>query len=168
MYPIDKEFYDMWRREFDSAARCIAEPEEYNKQRYDKTQKEPDFREGEKVLVSTLNSNNAKCPKRMRYSFVGTFTIIRLIGKNAVEVRLTEEFSSKHPVFPVILIKPYHQIGGGNFPSRNNSHTPKDTVEGEDSPGSLKKIMTTMKIILNGKDHRKFFVLCKNQAAEKD
>ncbi|MBW0498737.1 hypothetical protein O181_038452 [Austropuccinia psidii MF-1] len=36
----------------------------------------------------------------MRDPFVGPFTIIKLIGKNAVEVRLTEEFSRKHPVFP--------------------------------------------------------------------
>ncbi|MBW0576521.1 hypothetical protein O181_116236 [Austropuccinia psidii MF-1] len=36
----------------------------------------------------------------MRESFVGPFTIIKSIGKNAVEVKLTEEFSRKHPVFP--------------------------------------------------------------------
>ncbi|MBW0504891.1 hypothetical protein O181_044606 [Austropuccinia psidii MF-1] len=38
----------------------------------------------------------------MRDSFVGPFTIIKLIGKNAVELRLAEEFSQKHPVFPII------------------------------------------------------------------
>ncbi|MBW0552247.1 hypothetical protein O181_091962 [Austropuccinia psidii MF-1] len=41
--------------------------------------------------------------------FVGTFTIIKFIGKKAVEVKLTEEFSRKHPVFPVSLVKPYFQ-----------------------------------------------------------
>ncbi|MBW0565610.1 hypothetical protein O181_105325 [Austropuccinia psidii MF-1] len=30
---------------------------------------EPDFKEGDQVLVSTLNFNNLKGPKRMRYSF---------------------------------------------------------------------------------------------------
>ncbi|MBW0583318.1 hypothetical protein O181_123033 [Austropuccinia psidii MF-1] len=60
---------------------------------------EPDFKEGDQVLVSTLNFNNLKGPKKMRDSFLGPFTIIRLIGKNAVEVKHTEEFSRKHPVF---------------------------------------------------------------------
>ncbi|MBW0525341.1 hypothetical protein O181_065056, partial [Austropuccinia psidii MF-1] len=61
---------------------------------------EPVFKEGDQVLVSTLNFNKLKGPKKMRDSFVGPFTIINLIGKNAVEVKLTEEFSRKHPVFP--------------------------------------------------------------------
>ncbi|MBW0526437.1 hypothetical protein O181_066152 [Austropuccinia psidii MF-1] len=61
---------------------------------------EPDFKEGDQVLVSTLNFNNLKGPKEMRDSFLGPFTIIKLVGKNAVEVKLTEEFSRKHPVFP--------------------------------------------------------------------
>ncbi|MBW0474611.1 hypothetical protein O181_014326 [Austropuccinia psidii MF-1] len=67
---------------------------------------EPDFKEGDQVLVSTLNFNNLKGPKKMRGPFLGSFTIIQLIGENAVEVRLTEEFSRKNPVFPVSLVKP--------------------------------------------------------------
>ncbi|MBW0580994.1 hypothetical protein O181_120709 [Austropuccinia psidii MF-1] len=62
---------------------------------------EPDFKEGDKVLVSTLNFNNLKGPKKMRDPFLGPFTIIKLIGKDEVEVKLTEEVSRKHPVFPV-------------------------------------------------------------------
>ncbi|MBW0509301.1 hypothetical protein O181_049016 [Austropuccinia psidii MF-1] len=38
---------------------------------------EPDFKEGDQVLVSTLNFNNLKGPKKMRDSFVGPFTIIK-------------------------------------------------------------------------------------------
>ncbi|MBW0552675.1 hypothetical protein O181_092390 [Austropuccinia psidii MF-1] len=87
--PTAKERHDMWKRAFDTAAKCKSEANKYNKWRYDKTHMEPDFKEGDKVLVSTLNFNNLKGPKKMRYSFVGPFTIIKLIGKNAVEVRLT-------------------------------------------------------------------------------
>ncbi|MBW0489718.1 hypothetical protein O181_029433 [Austropuccinia psidii MF-1] len=43
---------------------------------------EPDFKEGDQVLVSTLNFNNLKGQKKMRDSFVGPFTIIKLRGKN--------------------------------------------------------------------------------------
>ncbi|MBW0496662.1 hypothetical protein O181_036377 [Austropuccinia psidii MF-1] len=64
----------------------------------------PDFKEVDQVLVLKLNFNNLKGPKKMRDSFVGPLTIIKLIGKNATEDKLTEEFSRKHPVFPVSLV----------------------------------------------------------------
>ncbi|MBW0508905.1 hypothetical protein O181_048620 [Austropuccinia psidii MF-1] len=106
----------MWKRACDTAAKCIAEAKEYKKQRYDKTNMDIDFKEGDQVLVSTLNFNNLKGPNKMRESFVGPFIIIKFIGKNAVEVRLTEEFSRKHPVFPVSLVKQYFQTGEDKFP----------------------------------------------------
>ncbi|MBW0467965.1 hypothetical protein O181_007680 [Austropuccinia psidii MF-1] len=80
----------MWKRAWDTASKFIAEAKEYNKQWWDKLDMEPDFKEGNQVLVSMLNFNNLRGPKTMRDSFVGPFTIIKLIGKNAVEVRLTE------------------------------------------------------------------------------
>ncbi|MBW0496727.1 hypothetical protein O181_036442 [Austropuccinia psidii MF-1] len=84
IHPTAKKLHDMWRRECDTDAKCIAEAKEYNKKRYDKTHMEPDFNEGDQGLVSTLNFNNLKGPKKMRGSFVGPFTIIRLIGENTV------------------------------------------------------------------------------------
>ncbi|MBW0490443.1 hypothetical protein O181_030158 [Austropuccinia psidii MF-1] len=84
---------------------------------------EPHFKEGDQVLVSTLNFNNIKGPKKMTGSFVGPFTIIKLIGKNAVEVKLTEEFSRRHPVFPVSLVKPYFQTEEDKLPSRKENPT---------------------------------------------
>ncbi|MBW0472788.1 hypothetical protein O181_012503 [Austropuccinia psidii MF-1] len=89
-------------------------------------------------------------------------------GKNAVEVRLTEEFSRKHRVFPVSLVKPYFHKGEDKFPSINNTTTLPDKVEVEDSPGPVKKIIKARKIRLNGKYQRQYLVRFKNQAAEKD
>ncbi|MBW0572528.1 hypothetical protein O181_112243 [Austropuccinia psidii MF-1] len=100
---------------------------------------EPDFREGDQVLVSTLSFNNFKGPKKIRDSFVGPFTIIKFMGKNAVEVKLTKEFSRKHPVFPVGLVKPYFQTEEDKFPSRKKNPTPQEKVQVEDSPGLSKK-----------------------------
>ncbi|MBW0463602.1 hypothetical protein O181_003317 [Austropuccinia psidii MF-1] len=85
----------MWKKACNTVARCIAEAKEYNKQRWDKTHMEPDFKEGDQVLVSTPKFNNLKGPKKMRDSFLGRFTIIKLIVRNSVEVKLTEEFSSE-------------------------------------------------------------------------
>ncbi|MBW0509511.1 hypothetical protein O181_049226 [Austropuccinia psidii MF-1] len=129
---------------------------------------EPYFKEGDQVLVSTLNLNNLKGPKKMRDSFVGTLTIIKLIGKNAVEVRLTEEFSRKHPVFPVSLVIPHFQTEEDKLPYRKKNPTPQDIVEVEDSSGPMKKIIKTRKIRLNGKDYRQYLVRFKNQTGDKD
>ncbi|MBW0481958.1 hypothetical protein O181_021673 [Austropuccinia psidii MF-1] len=146
IHPTGKEFHDM----------------------HDKTRVEPDFKEGDNVLVYILNFNNLKGPKKVRYSFVQPFTIIELIGKNAVDVRLAEEFSRKHPVFSVSLVKAFFQIGDDKFPSRNKTTTPPDIVEVEDSPGPVKKIIKVRKIRLNGKDQRQYLVRFKNQTADKD
>ncbi|MBW0557284.1 hypothetical protein O181_096999 [Austropuccinia psidii MF-1] len=42
-----KNFHEMWKRACDTAAKCIAEAKEYNKQRRDKSHMEPDFKEGD-------------------------------------------------------------------------------------------------------------------------
>ncbi|MBW0506071.1 hypothetical protein O181_045786 [Austropuccinia psidii MF-1] len=158
----------MWKRACDTASKYIAEAKEYNKQRWAKSHMEPDFKEGDQVLVSTLNFNNLKRPKKMRDSFLGFFNIIKLIGKNAVEVKLTEEFFRKHPVFQVRSVKPYFQTEEDKFPSRKKNPTPPEIVEMEDSPGPLKKIIKARKIRLNGKEQRQYLVRFKNQTADKD
>ncbi|MBW0534934.1 hypothetical protein O181_074649 [Austropuccinia psidii MF-1] len=131
IHPTAKNFHEMWKWTFDTAAKFIAEAKEYKKQWWEKSHMKPDFREGDQGLVSTLNFNNLKGPKKMRDSFVGPFTIIILIGKNAVEVKLTEEFSRKHPFFPVSLVKPYFQTEGDKFTSRKKNPTPPEILEVE-------------------------------------
>ncbi|MBW0465971.1 hypothetical protein O181_005686 [Austropuccinia psidii MF-1] len=134
IHPTAKDFHEMWKRACDTAAKCIAEAKEYNKQRWDKSHMQPEFKERDQVLGSRLNFNNLKGPKKMRDSFVGPFTIIRLIGKNAVEVKITEGISRKNPVFPVSLVKPYFQTEEDKFRSRKKYPTPQEIVEVEDSP----------------------------------
>ncbi|MBW0569755.1 hypothetical protein O181_109470 [Austropuccinia psidii MF-1] len=107
--------------------------------RWDKSHMEPDFKEGDQLL-----------------------------GKNAVEVKLTEEFSRKHPVFPVSLVKPYFQTEEDKFPSRKKNPTQAEIVEVEDSPGPVKKIIKARKIRLNGKDLRPYLIRFKNQTADTD
>ncbi|MBW0525845.1 hypothetical protein O181_065560 [Austropuccinia psidii MF-1] len=168
IHPTAKDFHEMWKRACNKASKCISEAKEYNKKRWDKSHMEPDFKEGDQVLVSTLNFNNIKGPKKMRDSFVRPFTIIEFIGKNAREVKLTEEFSRKHPVFPSSLVKPYFQTEEEKFPSRKKNPTPPEIVEVEDSPGHVKKIIKARKIRLNVKDQRQYLVRFKNQTADKD
>ncbi|MBW0546119.1 hypothetical protein O181_085834 [Austropuccinia psidii MF-1] len=64
IHPTAKDFHDMWKRACDTAANCIAEEKDHNKQRWDKTHMEPDFKEGDQVLVSKLNLTILKDPRR--------------------------------------------------------------------------------------------------------
>ncbi|MBW0516099.1 hypothetical protein O181_055814 [Austropuccinia psidii MF-1] len=137
IHPTAKDFHDMWKKACDTASKCIAEEQEYNRQKWDKSHMESGFKEGDQV-------------------------------ENAVEVKLTEEFSRKHQVFPVSLFKPYFQTEEDKFPSRKKSPTPPEIVEVEDSPGPVKKLIKARNTRLKGKDKRQYFVRFKNQTADKD
>ncbi|MBW0582385.1 hypothetical protein O181_122100 [Austropuccinia psidii MF-1] len=69
--------------------------------------KVPDLKVGDLMLVSTLNFNNIKGPKKLKDPYVGPFFIVALNGTNAAQVELSGELKNKHPTFPVSLIKPY-------------------------------------------------------------
>ncbi|MBW0579764.1 hypothetical protein O181_119479 [Austropuccinia psidii MF-1] len=86
----------------------------------------------------------------MSDSLVGPFTIIKLIGKNAVEVKLTEEFP------------------GNTQDLQKKNPTPPEIVEVEDSPVPVKKIIKAREIRPNVKDQRQYLVGFKNQTADKD
>ncbi|MBW0538289.1 hypothetical protein O181_078004 [Austropuccinia psidii MF-1] len=87
--------------------RCMQDSFKYAKERWDKSHKPPDFKTGDLNLVSTLNFNNIKGPKKLKDSFPRPFMIKALPGPNAVKLELTGELMNKHTNFPVSLIKPY-------------------------------------------------------------
>ncbi|MBW0467387.1 hypothetical protein O181_007102 [Austropuccinia psidii MF-1] len=138
IHPTAKDFHDMWKTACDTAAKFIAEAKEYNKQ------------------SGTNHTWNLTLEKGASIS-----------GK-CREVKLIEEFSRKHSVFPMSLVKPYFQTQEEKFPSRKKNPTPPEIVEVEDSPGPVKKIIKARKIRLNGKDQRQYSVRFKNQTADKD
>ncbi|MBW0557377.1 hypothetical protein O181_097092 [Austropuccinia psidii MF-1] len=72
---------------------------EYAKQKWGKSHKVPDFKVEDLVLVSTLNFNNIKGPKKLKDSYVGPFVIVALHETNAVQVELSGELENKHPTF---------------------------------------------------------------------
>ncbi|MBW0520972.1 hypothetical protein O181_060687 [Austropuccinia psidii MF-1] len=79
-----------------------------------------------------------------------------------------EEFSRKHPVCPVSLVKPNFQEEEDKFPSRKKNPTSPEIVEEENSPAPFKIIIKGRKIGLNGKDQRQYMVRVKNQTADTD
>ncbi|MBW0517908.1 hypothetical protein O181_057623 [Austropuccinia psidii MF-1] len=84
-----------------------------------KSHKPPEFKIGDLVLVSILNFNNIKGPKKLKDSFAGSFMMKALHGPNAVQLELTGGLMNKHPAFPVSLIKPYISSDKELFPLRN-------------------------------------------------
>jgi hypothetical protein len=57
------------------AAECVQQAAEYSKARWDKSHKEPNFKIGDLVLLSTVNFNNLGGNKKLKPSFVGPFPI---------------------------------------------------------------------------------------------
>ncbi|MBW0534297.1 hypothetical protein O181_074012 [Austropuccinia psidii MF-1] len=143
IHPTAKDFDEMTKRACDTAAKCIAEAKGYNKQRWDISHMEPDFSEGDQVLVLTLNFNNLKWPKKMRDSFETP--------------SISSEFSK--------AILPHR---GGQITLQEEEPTPPEIVEVEDSPAPVKKIRKARKIRLNGKDQRQYLFRLKNKTADKD
>ncbi|MBW0518393.1 hypothetical protein O181_058108 [Austropuccinia psidii MF-1] len=101
------------------AKRCMQDSFKYAKERWVKSHKPLDFKIGDLVLVSTLNFDNIKGPKKLKDIFAGPFMIKALHGPNAVQLELTGYLMNKHPDFPVIIIKPYISSDKELFPLRN-------------------------------------------------
>ncbi|MBW0491617.1 hypothetical protein O181_031332 [Austropuccinia psidii MF-1] len=53
VHPTAQDFQKMWKTACDNAEKCIVEAKLYNKKRYDKSKKEPYFKEGGQVIIST-------------------------------------------------------------------------------------------------------------------
>ncbi|MBW0512230.1 hypothetical protein O181_051945 [Austropuccinia psidii MF-1] len=113
----------------------------YAKLRWDKSHKPPNLKIGDFVLVSNLNFNNIKRPKKLKDSFSGPFMIKALHGRNSVQLDLTGELMNKHPAFPVSLIKPYSSGDKESFPLRNKLPLEIPSLE----EGEEKKILKVLK-----------------------
>ncbi|MBW0578407.1 hypothetical protein O181_118122 [Austropuccinia psidii MF-1] len=113
----------------------------YAKEKWDKSHKPPDFKIGDLVLVSTLNLNNIRGPKKLKDTFSGPFMINALHGPNAVQLELTGKLMNKHPTLPVSLIKPYISSDKELFPLRNKPPLEIPPLE----EGEEKKILKVLK-----------------------
>ncbi|MBW0518091.1 hypothetical protein O181_057806 [Austropuccinia psidii MF-1] len=122
IHPTASSFGLMFDKARHHAKRCMQDSFKYAKERWDKSHKPPDLTIGDLVLVSTLNFNNIKGPKKLKNSFAGPFMIKELHGPNAVQLELTGQLMNKHPTFPVSLIKPYSSSDKESFQLRDNPH----------------------------------------------
>ncbi|MBW0495812.1 hypothetical protein O181_035527 [Austropuccinia psidii MF-1] len=123
------------------ANRCMQDYFKYAKERWGKSNKPPDFKVRDLVLLSTLSFDNIKFPNKLKDSFAGPFMMKALHGPNAVQQELTGKLINKHPSFPVILIKPYISSSQELFPQRNKPPLEISPLE----EGEEKKISKILK-----------------------
>ncbi|MBW0479355.1 hypothetical protein O181_019070 [Austropuccinia psidii MF-1] len=118
IHPIASSFKIMLDKVRHYAKQSIKDAFDYEKQKWDKGHKAPYFKVGDLVLVSTLNFNNIKGPKKLKDCYVGPFVIVSLHVTNSVQVKSSGELENKHPIFTVSLTEPYHPAEKYFFPLR--------------------------------------------------
>ncbi|MBW0502890.1 hypothetical protein O181_042605 [Austropuccinia psidii MF-1] len=108
IHPTASNFNIMLYKVKNHAKQSMNHAFDYAKQKWDKSHQVPDFKVGDLALVSTLNFNNIKCPKKLKYYYVGHFFIFASHETNSVKVEFSHELENKHPTFTVSLIRAYH------------------------------------------------------------
>ncbi|MBW0519713.1 hypothetical protein O181_059428 [Austropuccinia psidii MF-1] len=136
---------------------------DYEKQKWDKSHKVPDFKVGDLGLVSTLSFQNIKGPKKLKDSYVGPFDIVALHETNEGQVELSVELEKKHLNFPVSLIKPYQPAEKELFALRNPAHLTVPPVE-QSEDKKIKKVIKGRR--LRGKNQREYLVRYRNPVHE--
>ncbi|MBW0557573.1 hypothetical protein O181_097288 [Austropuccinia psidii MF-1] len=124
-----------------NAKRYMQHSFKYAKERWEKSHKPPELKVRDLVLVSALNFNNIKGPKKLKDSFSGPFMIKALHGPNAVQLELKGELMNKDPNFPVSIIKTYRSSEKELFPVRNKPSLEIPPLE----EGEEKKIVKVLK-----------------------
>ncbi|MBW0505841.1 hypothetical protein O181_045556 [Austropuccinia psidii MF-1] len=107
IHPTASSFEMILEKARHHVKRCMQDSFKYAKERWDKNHKPLECEVGYLVLVSTLNFENIKGPKKLKDSFSGPYMIKELHRPNAVKLELTGELMNKQPTFPVSLIKPH-------------------------------------------------------------
>ncbi|MBW0498243.1 hypothetical protein O181_037958 [Austropuccinia psidii MF-1] len=111
IHPTSFSFKIMLDRVKHHAKQSMDDAFDYEKQKWDKSYKVPDFKVGDLVLALTLSSNNIKGPKKLEYSHLGSFVIVSLLGTNAFQVQLSadkELFPLRNPT--PLNVPPVEQI----------------------------------------------------------
>ncbi|MBW0548851.1 hypothetical protein O181_088566 [Austropuccinia psidii MF-1] len=163
IHPTASSFKGMLDKARKNAIRCMEDSFAYSKDKLDKSHATPYFKVGDLVLVSTTNFNNIKVCKKLKDSFVGPFLIKVLHGENAIEVELSEELRSKHPIFPVSLVRPYKSSDAEKFSLRNKVPQHIAPIE---SSGTNKIAKVLKESMLRTKKVREYIVRYSDPACE--
>lgn len=93
----------------------------------------PQYKVGDKVLVSLMDSTAFQKARKFRKRYSAPVTITRVIPRGAVEVELPPQLSSRtHNVFNVSKVKPFATSDPARFPGRAQPLPEPANVDGED------------------------------------
>ncbi|MBW0541589.1 hypothetical protein O181_081304 [Austropuccinia psidii MF-1] len=131
--------------------------------KWDKSHKNPEFKVGDSILVSTLSFDNIKGPKKLKDSFAGPFIIKALHGTNAIQAQLSGELENKNPAFPVSIVKHYPSSDKELLPLRNETPLEVSPLEKSEEKKVLKVLKERR---LRGTNEREYLVRYRNPKHE--
>ncbi len=101
-----------WLQEIrDMAMIRLEEAQQAQQRAYDQAHRPEEFKQGDKVLLSTKNLKLKQPSRKLSNLFIGPFVIEERIGSQAYRLRLPPKYKI-HDVFHVSLLKAYHHREG--------------------------------------------------------
>ena len=129
--PNGKEWADVLKQAAERAKDCLADAFNYNKERFDKKHKAVKYMPGDKARISTKYFDYKGTPGKLKPAWTKPFEVVKMIGNNAVELKLEEPYHLRHPVFPVLLLEKT-ETSPERFASRRPFQVQPPPIEGAD------------------------------------
>ncbi|KAJ9531016.1 hypothetical protein QJQ45_000981 [Haematococcus lacustris] len=115
--PSAHAFTRWWQDAVANARKCMAAAQSRQAAYANKARRDVEYKVGQKVLLSTKNLKlQPGKARKLIPRYVGPFEILLLVGAVAVKLDLPASMSRLHPVFHVLLIKPYTGTDVGFMP----------------------------------------------------
>jgi hypothetical protein len=90
------------------AMECLVQARKQQAKYYNKGKKpSPIYQPGEWVLLLRKFKQSRRINSKLDYRCIGLFQVKQMIGRNAVELELKNDYPKLHPVFNLSLIVPY-------------------------------------------------------------
>lgn len=112
--PRAHDFVQGIERAVKRAKQALQSAQDRMRNREDPRRRVVTFQPGERVLLSTKNLRNPQVGvKKLKPSYMGPFTVEKMVGNAAVKLRLPAEWTRVHNVFHVSLLKPFLERSEG-------------------------------------------------------
>lgn len=132
--PAVKQRLKNIKRGFEVIKKAIREAQAKQKEHYDKKRKEaPIYKVGDWVLIRQDNLTTVRDSQKLDHRKAGPFKIIKITGKNTVQVKFTKRMKGLHSNINVRLLELYHPetIEGRTKPPPPPVVISKDNIEYE-------------------------------------
>ncbi|KAJ9512269.1 hypothetical protein QJQ45_012838 [Haematococcus lacustris] len=151
--PKAAEFVEGIEKAVRKAKQCWRVAQQRMKALVDGKRREVSYHPGAQVLLSTVNmrnNQNEQGVRKLKPRYVGPFTVLRMIGKVAVQLHLPPSWNRMHNVFHVSLVKPYC----GNQAPNLAAPPPVQWLEGE-PVYEVEKLLAHRVVKLKGRNRGK-------------